>query len=126
MKHVTKETAVLLKEKGFDLNTYDCYIGDEQRIDKTYREFRNHNSSPLRYSSPTLYEATEWLRAKGVHVIALPSEKKYNSRLWIYAIFQKDIDGYWNHNWTGGCGVFQTHDLALEAGIIHALKNYVK
>jgi hypothetical protein len=115
MKQVQKETAVLLKEKGFDLDTYDCYVGNEQIIDKTYREYRNHNTSPLRYSSPTLYEATEWLRAKGVHVYALV-DNKHN--FWYYEIQVKD-------------GVYveydaqihsPTHDLALEAGIIHALK----
>jgi hypothetical protein len=115
MTHVQKDTAVLLKEKGFDLNTYDCYIGEEQSIDKTYREYRNHNTSPIRYSAPTLYEATEWLREKGGHVYV---KANWSTQEWfgVISIYAK----------TQYTSNFPTHDLALEAGIVHALKNYVK
>jgi hypothetical protein len=124
MTHVQKDTAVLLKEKGFDLPcevyyTTDCY-------GKEFGKHIDYNKLPTRSgvlcSCPDIYTACIWLRAKGVHVSVVPVNLWQQWRMFIYIdtmppqktrIPNKPMD-------------FTTHDLALEAGIVHALKSYVK
>jgi hypothetical protein len=126
MTHVQKETAVLLKEKGFDLPcevyyTTDCY-------GKEFGKHIDYNKLPIRSgvlcSCPDIYAATEWLRAKGVHVSAFPSARAYKWQSKVEVIENgklKFVDAV--NTYFDPC---DTHDLALEAGIVHALKNYVK
>ena len=106
---VSKETAILLKEAGYDvpcnLVPNSCIVDDNGNI----------------LYLPTLHEAADWLRSQGVHVVAIPASPEMNSILWIDCIFTKDIDGYWNHK-VSGLGVYQSHDTAYEAGIVHGLK----
>jgi len=107
MTHVTKQTAVLLKEKGINVPTDYVYA---------------YSEGDMTISAPTLYEAADWLRSKGVHVYVVPVNLWQQWRMFINLdtyppqktrIPDKPMD-------------FETHDLALESGIIHALKNYVK
>ena len=103
MTHVTKETAILLKEKGFDVPTDYVYA---------------YSEGDMTISAPALHEAAEWLReTKEVHVYVSTKDVK-----WAYTIEDIKIgkilsNSFWH---------FDTHDIALEAGIVHALKNYVK
>jgi hypothetical protein len=117
MTHVQKDTAFLLKEKGFDLPcevyyTTDCY-------GKEFGKHIDYNKLPTRSgvlcSCPDIYTACIWLRAKGVHVYVKP---QWSTQEWfgVISIFAK----------TQYTSNYPTHDLALEAGIVHALKNYVK
>jgi hypothetical protein len=118
MIHVTKETAVLLKEKGFDLPSRQ-YFDDRKEVQNTQQNNPiNWNQHEGLYSAPTHQEATEWLRAKEVHVYVVPVNLWQQWRMFIYLnsyppqksrIPDKPMD-------------FTTHDEALEAGIIHALK----
>jgi hypothetical protein len=126
MTHVQKETAVLLKEKGFDLPCEWVYAYKTKAL-KSYELTKgvltNHNwKGDMLISAPDIYTACIWLRAKGVHVSVVPVNLWQQWRMFIYLnsyppqktrIPEKPMD-------------FQTHDLALEAGIVHALKNYVK
>jgi hypothetical protein len=124
MTHVQKETAVLLKEKGFDVETVHHYYEDE--VTQTLHSspnFSEFNWNCIdRISAPNIYTACIWLRAKGVHVYVVPVNLWQQWKMFIYLnsyppqktrIPDKPMD-------------YQTHDLALEAGIVHALKNYVK
>jgi hypothetical protein len=109
MKHVQKETAVLLKGKGFDYT----------------HPFANKDINGISFDIPnniypTLYEAAEWLRAKGVHVDSNPSIERHKWVSYVYVI----EDG--RMVMIEKAMLESTHDEALEAGIVHALKNYVK
>jgi hypothetical protein len=120
MKHVQKETAVLLKEKGFDLPCRQYYITVDNQIKNQQNNAPfNWNKIQAAYSAPTLYEAAEWLRAKGVHVQIIITPKG-----WDYDLFDSN-NGKWLEDEVTPNYV-STHDEALEAGIVHALKNYVK
>ena len=115
MTHVQKETAVLLKEKGFDLPVRKFY-GQHNNGELTTGVLYDYNLHEHMISAPTLHEAADWLRSKGVHVYVTCTANE-----WYFSI-QK----------TNGVSLFNstapnaTHDLALESGIIYALKNYVK
>lgn len=121
MTHVQKDTAILLKEKGYNAPSRYEYIGSSNILSFDYGDRAYHEDEDC-YSAPTLYEATEWLRAKGVHVCVVPVNLWQQWRMFIYIdsyppqktrIPNKPMD-------------YPTHDEALEAGIVHALKNYVK
>ena len=102
MTHVQKETAVLLKEKGFSLPS------------KRYYNIKHALDAPI------VYQASNWLRNdKNIHIYCMQQFGK-----WCYFIQKVGVA-------ERGLVVvsefdFDTHDLALEAGIVHALKNYVK
>ena len=120
MTHVQKDTAVLLKEKGFDLPTKGCYEVDGKRVLTIYprRDFNTY--AIMHISAPTLYEAAEWLREKGVHVQV--GTYHYNVGVYYWESTVVEIEDGKYHQ----VGMFDTHDLALEDGIVHALKHYVK
>lgn len=101
MTHVQKETAVLLKEKGFNVPTDYFYA---------------YSEGDMTISAPTLHEAADWLREKkGVHVYVKP---QWSTEEWFGV-----VSIYAKNRYTEN---FKTHDEALEAGIVHALKHYVK
>lgn len=121
MTHVQKETAQLLKEKGFDVETIHHYYEDETISEDggldNYNRYKHHW-----ISAPTLHEAADWLRTKGVHVSVVPVNLWQQWRMFIYLntyppqktrLPEKPMD-------------YKTHDLAIESGIVHALKHYVK
>lgn len=56
--YVSFETAKLLKEKGFDENTYACFSNDGK---ETYYGYRAVDNDIMR---PTLQMAMKWLREK--------------------------------------------------------------
>jgi hypothetical protein len=122
MTHVQKETAVLLKEKGFNLKEV-CdwmYIDDSEQ---TFEALKQPNRHEGHYSAPYYQTVLEWLREKGVHVyVQIINE---GEGIFYYHPNLQDVS-------TGEyleSEIFDgeyTHDQALEAGIVHALKNYVK
>lgn len=117
MTHVQKETAQLLKEKGFDLPSRQYFIAIDNKIKNNQNNTPyNWNKIPAGYSAPLLYEACIWLRSKGVHVSVRCMGNWYDAQL------QDTIDGEELHD----TGAYDTHDLALESGIVHALKHYVR
>ncbi len=114
MTHVQKDTALMLKEKGFDVPCEGCYgVNSDELHVYPHAVYPNKRNIP----APTLYEACEWLRAKGVHVAVDCLEKDE----WYFEL-QNVEDGDVLFFKSMKC----THDLALESGIVHALKNYVK
>lgn len=115
MTHVQKETGVLLKEKGFDLSVTHLYHTNKPLVIDTGSS-QNWNEFNEGFSAPDIYQACIWLRTKGVHVYVTCTYSE-----WYYSI--QDTTGVSLFNSTTPN---KTHDLALEAGIIHALKHYVK
>lgn len=119
MRHVQKETAVLLKEKGFDVEVRNRYYDTETiSIDGGLDNYNRYKT--LWLSAPTLHEATDWLRAKGVHVDVSPSVERNK---WVSFVYVLE-DG--RTVMVEKAAIASTHDLALEAGIVHALKHYIK
>ena len=114
-----------MKEKGFDLPSSQYFIAIDSKIKNNQNNTPyNWNKIHAGYSAPLLFEATTWLReAKGVHVyVQIINEGEgicyYHPNIQDVATgeyFESEIfDGE------------HTHDLALESGIIRALKHYVK
>lgn len=95
---VSKETAVLLKDAGYDVACSN-YVVDEKG-DTLYL--------------PTLHEAADWLRSKGAHLGA-----DWDGDYWFWYITLLD-----NSDSIVG-GNYDSHDSAYEAGIVHGLK-YIK
>lgn len=118
LQYVDFDTAVLLKEVGFDWKVLKCYYANEPTIEISITGFRDHNSSPMRHSAPTLHLAAQWLReVKGLHIFA--------------NIFVGHIE--WNYiinniliarceNQMVSKDSYDSHDLALSAGITKALE----
>ena len=101
---VSAEIAQVLKDKGFDwkCNSYAIHPNIPT------------NDSDLGYSAPTLSHAAMWLReVKNVHVFVSPM--KYWSG-WSFCIAIKEEET------TSGDWMYDTHDTALSAGILSALK----
>ena len=116
MTHVKKRTAILLKEKGFDLPCRQYFDYREELQGTQYDDLTKWSMLDGLFSAPTLHEAADWLRTNSVHVYVTCTYSE-----WYYSI--QDTTGISLFNSTTP---YDTHDLALEAGIVHALKNYVK
>ena len=123
--YVSFETAKLLKEKGFDVETYTYW--DLTTITKTPKiviepTSRNWNYKwkpfSLPMSAPTLQMAMKWLRE--VHNIFIQVElySKYND--YCFELFQNThrliIEKY---------EVYNIYEEACEAGIKYCLKNLI-
>lgn len=113
---VSKETAILLKDAGYDVpcDMYYDQHGDLQRAELGECDF---NDSRTTYSAPTLHEAADWLRSKGVHVWVSVSHS------WTH--WQYRISIQWETHEIRSEYIYDTYEAAYEAGIVHGLK-YIK
>lgn len=116
---VTKELAIKLKEKRFDVPC-DFYYGsksDRENYDQ-YWANSNHNDKDRRdaISAPDLHTVTDWLREKGMHVCALPALSLPSG--WDYVII--DLNERKRLNVIGM--PYDTHDLALLHGVTAAVE----
>lgn len=110
---VSKETAVLLKDAGYDVACAARY--DLEGELQEYEALLDHNKYVSHgHSAPTLHEAADWLRSKGVHLGA-----DWDGDYWFWYITLLD-----NSDSIVG-GNYDTHESAYEAGIVHGLK-YIK
>lgn len=110
---VSKETAVLLKDAGSKLGSdFWCLTDSDDIIDTDKVGYRNRLLCP----APTLHEAADWLRSKGVHVGVECSDG-----IWSCS-GQKCPDGGMLFD-LPFC--YDSHEAAYEAGIAHGLK-YIK
>lgn len=120
---VSKETAVLLKEAGYDVATKGYYIGGDG-VCWASKSPDNHNSNHMTYSAPTLHEAADWLRSKGVHICVFISvDRKTGKPFWYFELVDLKTFKYIREG--TGSHTFETYEAAYEAGIVHGLK-YVK
>jgi len=131
MTHVTKETAVMLKEKGYNLTCRHYYHVKQDSPQPNNSCLNDYNTDPLLsdvyISAPNIYEATEWLRAKGVHVYAIADTINLQDIGWNAFIQPITKNKKGGSLCEGGWRIkFPTHDQALEDGIVNALKHYVK
>lgn len=109
---VSKETAILLKEAGYDVPCEYGICDDGAIVKRDLTMWSDWIIAP----APTLHEAADWLRSKGVHVYCV----KYFGN-WYYDI--QDIET--GKTLCSSPYYYNTHDIAYEAGIVHGLK-YIK
>lgn len=99
---VSKQTAILLKEAGYDvpcnLVPNSCMVDDSGNI----------------LYLPTLHEAADWERSNGVHVWVSVSHS------WTH--WQYRISIQWETHEIRSEYIYNTHEAAYEAGIVHGLK----
>lgn len=121
-KNVEKPTAILLKEKGFDLLASDYYTTKEG-TKKHIGAYFNHNQYDSAISAPTLLEVAEWLReVKGVYAFPIPAFQKED---WGYQLFVKNkVTNCWDLSQYKKTG-FKSFDEALEEAIIHTLMQVI-
>ena len=136
--YVSFETAKLLKEKGFDLDTYCYYIEDS--VEKTL--FRglseNHNAiitnnefdifirtSSMKMSAPTLQMAMKWLRKNKNLFIAVDrhyfviDKFSHISSGFNYSFEIKRINSVYREE------KFKSYEEACEAAIKYCLENLI-
>lgn len=121
MTHVNKETAIALKEAGFDVETNQYYSTDDNDNIWDSGIFYSPNGKLIDNSipAPTLDNAVRWLReVKGLHVVSVPDVGCHDKR-WCYKGYVRREDGSWDYE--GISKSYPTHDLALSAGIDKAL-----
>lgn len=120
--YVSLEVAKLLKQAGFDWNTYNGYNENGKFADKC-RNLIDWNDFDDFYSAPTLSVAQKWLReVKEMYAEAYLSES-HHTPVWIASVY------LWENRPLGrelrdkclctGIGPvhFNTYEEALEAGI---------
>ncbi len=94
--YVSFETAKLLKEKGFDVETRGYY---PVKGDATGRLFANssseynHNHSQVQISAPTLQMAMKWLEEIH-HILVVPDYiYEFTDTSWVYKIYRLGENG---------------------------------
>ena len=115
MEHTrtTPEQSVILKKIGYDVPTTRFYTVSNGDTMYTGYKF-NYNLRELAMSAPKLVDVATWLReVKGWHVSPQPNFDGIASQ-WIYEAFVLIGEDWKRFNGVGG---FNTHDLALSAGI---------
>lgn len=113
---VSKETAVLLKDAGYDV---PCnLVPDSCMVD---------DSGNILYL-PTLHEVADWLRnVYKIHVAVIPDGfGNKDSLIWhaiVWVIYERlNPQPYIVRNELEQIITFDTHEAAYEAGIVHGLK----
>jgi hypothetical protein len=115
MEHTrtTPEQSVILKKIGYDVpdtRFYTVSNGDTMYTADTF----NHNLRELAMSAPNLTDVATWLReVKEWHVSPQPNFD-YIASQWVFEVFVL-IGKDWKN--VKGVGGFNTHDLALSAGV---------
>lgn len=89
--HVSRKTAVMLKENGFDEFCYAFYIDDEQEVKFSEHWCRNraldsNYKQHVYYTAPSLYSAKRWIEYRYGLYIEIRCE-------WVKGknIFDKDV-----------------------------------
>ena len=132
--HVSRKTAVMLRENGFDELCYAFYIDDEQDVKFSQNWCRNHalNSNYKEhefYTAPSLFSAKRWIKDKYGLFIEIRCE-------WVKgkSIFDNDVcHGYCylvttlkrpssvKEEYLLSDEIYDSENLALDSAIQHAL-----
>ena len=120
MEHTrtTPEQSVLLKKIGYDVPD-TCFWHEHLTqgwIAENWDELENYNNDDCtwHYTSPKLTDVATWTRTvHGWHVAVIAETK---NKFWTYIV--TDCEGFEYHSGTDyNITSFNTHDLALSAGI---------
>jgi hypothetical protein len=131
---VSKETALLLKEKGYDVPC-GAFMNDNiikgGSIIKVDPPFDCNKSHDWMLSAPTLHEVAEWLwEVHKIHVDVVPDGfGNKDNLIWhaiVWVIYESlNPQPYIVRNELDEIIVFDTRNQAIEAAIVKALKNYL-
>lgn len=116
---VTYEQAVKLKEVGCNICDTYWHKGElkQTAIVHGQKELVNVSQYTECVPAPTLHEAADWLRTKGLHVAVLPVD---NWNKWRIRIFHNTFPPQ-KYNIPDKPTDFDTHDTALSEAITHSL-----
>lgn len=129
--YVTYETAVLLKEKGFDGNGdigckcgfYSQNIDYPNQIDLVYDDLDNSELEHNECLRPTHQLALKWLRE--VHgkniIIEIVSDTDCLYRLWSFNVWDSNFAILWGEQRPK----FEKYEQAVEAAIKYTLENLI-
>jgi len=139
---ISKETAILAKEKGFDYLTIYAYLATPKHLisqygstylrtngnpfgdffkGKNWNKKYESNKNKIVCSAPTQSLLAKWLRE--VHNIHVTVEYIYTSKTYIVLI--RSYDPTYKAN-SIGFGKNYNYEQALEEGLKHALKYLIK
>ncbi len=115
--YVSREAAMLLKEKGYDTKCIFAYTDISNGSDINGRIVFNSNDYPIGiYPCPTKSEAIDWLDSKEVY-IQIVGVGSGATQKWSYSVFDyKTCDNYVSDY------IFLTRLEAKDAAIIKACK----
>ena len=114
--YVSLEVAMLLKQAGFDWNTYNGYNENGKFADKC-RNLIDWNDFDDFYSAPPLAVAQRWLREVKGYILEITAVRQNPDDVY------KTYIGYWYNIFEEGkCGHYDTYEEALEAGIKKVLE----
>ena len=119
--YVSFETAKLLKEKGFNKDTYTMSMYDENGEAKDTLLLKEGEEPVLR---PTIQMAMKWLRKKKVVIIPVPYSFTLDGEVyqWLYSIWCGDnleIDADFEDD------LFDSYEEACEDAMKYALENFI-
>lgn len=127
-QYVSRDTARMLKEAGFDCNCRKWYEQKEDKITEWEADAScNWNLNKNDFSCPTQALAARWLReAHNIHVV-ITEEAYVNgiNYLWQVLIYNPTSPDCWDDKSTGmygDNGEYKTYEEALEAGLREAIK----
>ncbi len=118
---ISKETAILCKEKGFDIPVYDHFDleGDIQKAEKRLNWNDRFLFVAEIMSCPTQSLVQRWLRETKKVIVIVRYIYEYDDTPYSYFIYNEGNSDYVN-NWTDD---YKTYEEALEAGLQEALKD---
>lgn len=137
--YVSFETAKLLKEKGFDVNTFTKYADKEGATEKWYDDYRErmvrfewdcgtlitpptepHDKYEVygdTISAPTLQMAMKWLRQ--VYGLFIRITEDMTGNVFEWSVYQK------NYGCKASTYVEESYEQACETAIKYCLKNLI-
>lgn len=114
-KYVSFETAKLLQEKGFEINS--SKYGESKTVALTARKL--HHKEKVFYPRPELWVVQTWLRTKyNLHIEVLLIDYKPYNRFYMRCM---KIGKYFTLSYDGND--YETYEEALEQGIIYCLNH---
>ena len=120
--YVSRDTARMLKEAGFDVPCNSQYMQNGFRWDGGSSNKVNFNEYETVFSCPTQALAARWLREKHrivVDVAFIPPS--VNGDVWQYFIGEMD-DMVWEGDFESSDRKYSTYEEAFEAGLQEAIK----
>ena len=119
--YVSFEIAKLLKEKGFDEFTDECYVDNEEWVGPTSR--KNSELDDNHISRPTLQMAMKWLREVHgiqIEITIVGTEAWENPSKWCYGWRIQNTKEIWRHSTDYG-----TYEESCESAIKYCLENLI-
>jgi hypothetical protein len=124
-KLVTYKTAVLLKEKGFNVPCYEFYLIDTQALyeDGDIFEKTNHNEFPDIVSAPKQSLVQKWMREIHGFIVLIQYDRfaKYSSFILDSKLEWHEYNSEFTSGIDYGTAYCETYEECLEQSILHSI-----